>query len=148
MKKSRFSGGFVLPIIVLITISTSIYSCNKEDKPAYNVLFIAVDDLTSNLSSYGDPIAKTPNFDRLANMGVQFNNAYCQIPLCNPSRASVMTGLRPDIIKVYDLDAHFREELPNVTTLPQLFKNNGYWVGRVGKLYHYNVPAAHWDQWP
>ena len=106
------------------------------------MLFIAVDDLTSNIASYGDPIAKTPNFDRLAALGVQFNNAYCQLPLCNPSRASVLTGLRPDAIKVYDLDAHFRDELPNVTTLPQLFKENGYWVGRVGKLYHYNVPAA------
>lgn len=113
-----------------------------EEKIKYNVLFVAIDDLTSNLASYGDPIAKTPNFDRLAQMGVQFNNAYCQVPLCAPSRASLMTGLRPDVTKVYDLDSQFRDELPNVTTLPQLFKDNDYWVGRIGKLYHYNVPAA------
>jgi len=117
-------------------------SCAQSEKKQYNVLFIAVDDLTINLASYGDPIAKTPNFDRLAKIGVQFNNAYNQLPLCNPSRASVLTGMRPDTIKVYDLDANFRDFLPNVTTLPQLFKNNGYWVGRIGKLYHYNVPAA------
>ena len=114
----------------------------KDKKDQYNVLFIAVDDLTDNLASYGDSIAITPNFDRLAKMGVQFNNAYCQVPLCNPSRASVLTGLRPDTMKVYDLDANFRDVVPNTSTLPQVFKENGYWVGRVGKLYHYNVPAA------
>ncbi|MFY0654518.1 MAG: sulfatase [Cyclobacteriaceae bacterium] len=117
-------------------------SCQQPKEEKLNVVFLAVDDLTSNLASYGDPIAKTPNFDRLAKLGVQFNNAYCQLPLCNPSRASVMTGLRPDQIKVYDLDAYFRDAVPDVTTLPQLFKDNGYWVGRVGKLYHYNVPAS------
>ena len=128
-------------LTLLVFVPLFLSSQEKNDtKP--NVLFIAVDDLTTSLASYGDPLAKTPNFDRLAKMGVQFNKAYCQIPLCNPSRASVMTGLRPDAIKVYDLDAHFRDEVPNVNTLPQLFKDQGYWVGRVGKLYHYNVPAA------
>lgn len=129
-----------LAIFRVLFLITAFFSCEEKEK--LNVLFIAVDDLTSNIASYGDPIAKTPNFDRLATLGVQFNNAYCQLPLCNPSRASVLTGLRPDAIKVYDLDAHFRDEVPSVTTLPQLFKENGYWVGRVGKLYHYNVPAA------
>lgn len=118
------------------------YKEKKKEAEKFNVLFIAIDDLTSSLASYSDSIAKTPNFDRLAKLGVQFNNAYCQLPLCNPSRVSVMTGLRPDVTKVYDLDAKFRDEIPNVTTLPQLFKNKGYWVGRIGKLYHYNVPAA------
>lgn len=132
-----------LRVLVFATLSgIGLCCCQQKEKEQFNVLFIAVDDLTSSIASYGDPIAHTPNFDRLAKMGVQFNNAYCQIPLCNPSRASVMTGLRPDDIKVYDLDTHFRDVVPNVTTLPQLFKNNGYWVGRVGKLYHYNVPAA------
>jgi len=128
--------------IFFLYILCILSSCQPSDEEKLNVLFIAVDDLTSTIASYGDPIAITPNFDRLADMGVQFNNAYCQLPLCNPSRASLMTGLRPDTIKVYDLDAHFRDAVPDVTTLPQLFKNNGYWVGRVGKLYHYNVPAA------
>ena len=127
-----------LLLFLIIVLS----ACKEKENPKPNVLFIAVDDLTTSLASYGDPIAHTPNFDRLANLGIQFNHAYCQIPLCNPSRASVMTGLRPDATKVYDLDAHFRDELPEVTTLPQLFKNHGYWVGRIGKLYHYNVPAG------
>ncbi|MCA9218332.1 MAG: sulfatase, partial [Planctomycetales bacterium] len=111
-----------------------------ESKP--NVLFIAVDDLACTLGCYGDLIAKTPNIDRLAASGVCFQRAYNQLPLCNPTRASVMTGLRPDQIKVYDLDRHFRDEVPDVVTLPQAFQKAGYFAARVGKIYHYNVPAA------
>ena len=106
------------------------------------MLFIAVDDLSCTLGCYGDLIAQTPHIDRLASTGIRFDRAYNQLPLCNPTRASVMTGLRPDQIKVYDLDRHFREQLPNVVTLPQAFQEAGYIAARVGKIYHYNVPAA------
>ena len=113
---------------------------NQNEKP--NVLFIAVDDLACTLGCYGDLVAKTPNIDRLAASGVCFRRAYNQLPLCNPTRASVMTGLRPDKIKVYDLDAHFRDTVPNAVTLSQSFQNAGYFSARVGKIYHYNVPAS------
>jgi uncharacterized sulfatase len=119
-------------VIVFFLITISFFSCNKSEPKKMNVLFIAVDDLGSKLGCYGNALAKTPNFDRLAHMGVQFNNAYCQLPLCNPTRASVLTGLRPDVTKVYDLDRHFREEVPDVITLPQLFRQKSWWVGRVG----------------
>jgi len=107
-----------------------------------NVLFIAIDDLAPALRCYGNLIAKTPHIDRLAASGVRFDRAYNQLPLCNPTRASVMTGLRPDTIKVYDLDRHFRDEVPKAVTLSQTFMRNGWWAGRVGKIYHYNVPAS------
>jgi len=107
-----------------------------------NVLFIAVDDLADTLGCLDDVIAKTPNMDRLAASGVVFTRAYNQIPLCNPSRASVMTGRRPDATRVYDLDQHFRETLPNVVTMPQAFMRAGWLAARVGKIYHYNVPAG------
>nr|WP_146460681.1 sulfatase [Rubripirellula tenax] len=107
-----------------------------------NVLFVAVDDLACSVGCYGDLIAKTPNIDRLAATGTCFRRAYNQLPLCNPTRASVMTGLRPDTIQVYDLDRHFRDQVPDVLTLPQAFQKRGYFAARVGKIYHYNVPAS------
>ena len=111
-------------------------------EPRPNVLFIAVDDLGNVLHSAGDRVASTPHLDRLAATGVRFDRAYCQIPLCNPSRASVLTGLRPDATGVYDLDRHFRATRPDVDTLPQLFKNHGWFTARVGKIYHYDVPTG------
>ena len=140
---------FQSKMICFILLSWLLIGCaDKSGKQAIkensrpNVLFIAIDDLTQSIDCFGDTLAQTPNIDRLSDMGVRFDRAYCQLPLCNPTRASVMTGLRPDIIKVYDLDRHFRAEKPEVVTLPQLFKNNAYWTARVGKLYHYNVPAG------
>ncbi len=104
--------------------------------PKPNILFIAVDDLRPELGCYGNPLIKSPNIDRLARAGVVFNRAYCQQAVCSPSRSSLLTGTRPDTTQVWDLKTHFRTALPDVVTLPQFFKNHGYFVQGMGKIYH------------
>ena len=125
-----------LSLCLFISLSRSAWA----ERP--NVLMIAIDDLANALGCYGHPVVKSPSIDGLAARGVRFDRAYCQLPLCNPSRASLLTGRRPDEIRVYDLDRHFREEMPDLVTLPQLLKHHGWHTARVGKLYHYNVPAG------
>lgn len=124
----------------LAAAAVGVGTAGTTHKP--NVLFIVVDDLRTNVGCFGDPLAITPNIDALARRGTVFANAHCQIAMCNPSRASVMTGMRPDTIRVWGLRKHFRQEKPDVVTLPQLFKQNGYYTHSIGKVYHGLGPSS------
>ena len=110
-----------------------------------NVLFLIVDDLTTTVGCYGDRDARTPSIDALAARGVRFDCAYTQFSLCNPSRCSFLTGCYPERTQVYDLTKSFRVGLPDVVTLPQLFKNAGYSAGRIGKVFHVSDPKTKLD---
>ena len=124
-------------LVTLLALLGPLHAAEKR----LNVLFIAVDDMNNDLGCYGQPLASSPNIDRLAKQGVRFDRAYCQFPLCSPSRSSLMTGLRPDTTRVFDLSYHFRTGMPEVVTLPQAFMNAGYYAARVGKIYHYGNPG-------
>jgi arylsulfatase A-like enzyme len=100
-----------------------------------NVLFIAVDDLKPALGCYGDPMAKTPNIDRLASRGSVFLTNYCQQAVSGPTRASLMTGLRPDVTRIWDLKTKMREVDPNILSMPQYFISQGYQTAGIGKIY-------------
>ena len=119
-------------------------TCTFGAAPKQNVLFIMADDYRPELASYGSP-AITPNLDRLAKRAVQFDRAYCQQAVCNPSRSSMLTGLRPDTLGLYNNGTHFRELKPDVTTLPLWFKENGYTTRCVGKIFHNWHTKEHGD---
>ena len=110
--------------------------------PRTNVLFIISDDLNNLLGCYGAPRVQTPNLDRLAARGVRFNRAYCSFPLCGPSRNSMLTGLYPNSSGILANSQIFRQTIPAHVSLPQVFRLDGYFAARLGKLYHYNVPTS------
>ena len=114
-------------------------SCSDPTPP--NVLFIAVDDLNNDLGTYGHHLVRSPHIDRLADQGIRFDRAYCQYPVCSPSRSSFLTGLYPEQTGVLTNQGQFRDRLPDTPTLPQWFKMHGYYTARIGKIYHYGVPS-------
>ena len=130
----------LIPLLIALSTLTLSFIPEAHASNRMNVLFISVDDMNCDLGAYGHPIVKTPNLDRLCRMGVRFDSAYCQQPLCGPSRASLMTGLRPDTLDMHTLDHELRKKNPDVVTLGQLFRQNGYFSARSGKIYHYGNP--------
>ena len=110
-------------------------------EPGPNVLLLICDDMNCDLGCYGHALVRSPNIDDLAGRGVRFERAYCQFALCGPSRASFMTGLYPDQTLVRRNSIYIRERTPNVQTMPQMFRDAGYFATRIGKVFHYNVPG-------
>jgi uncharacterized sulfatase len=123
--------GFIL--VVVCAIPESVVVAAPASK--LNVLFIVADDMNNHLGCYGYDV-HTPSIDELARRGMRFDRAYCQVPVCNPSRVSFLSGLRPDKTKVYTLLTHTREHLGDWTMLPEYFRKNGYFTAQIGKIYH------------
>jgi len=131
----------LLAICALIACSLSLRTTNTSSIASpvqrhYNVLFLIADDLRPELGCYGNLIIKTPNIDALAARGTQFNRAYAQFPLCNPSRSSMLNGRYPTQTGVMDNNTYFRAKHPDFVTLPQYFLKNGYATLRTGKIFH------------
>ena len=144
MKKNYISIFSIFTCVALFSIG-----CNKQEenilKP--NVLFISIDDLRPSLGVYGDSIAITPNIDKLAKDGITFTDSYCQSAVCAPSRASLMTGIRPDSTRVWHLGDKFRELKPDAVTMPQHFSKYGYHTVNIGKIFHNYMPdSVSWDE--
>lgn len=114
-----------------------------------NVLFIAVDDLRPQLGCYGHPQIRSPHIDRLASRGLRFDRAYCQQAVCAPTRASLLTGTRPDTTRVYDLQTPLNTVRPDLVSIPRHFKNHGYETISLGKIYHHpNEDPEAWSAPP
>ena len=128
---------WLLPGLALLTpsLSTNLSAQKKENPQKKNVLFIAIDDMKPLLGCYGDHIAKTPNMDKLAAKGTLFTLAYCQQAVSGPTRASLLTGLRPDHTKMWDMSERFRTVNPEAVTIPQYFRQNGYETAGIGKIF-------------
>ncbi len=133
----RYRASFLFGFC-LLAFANLVSRAEETRKP--NVLFLICDDLNCDLGCYGHPLVKSPNIDKLAARGVRFQHTYCQYPLCGPSRASFMTGMYPDQTLVHRNAIYIREHVPNVKSMPQMFRDADYFATRIGKIYHYNVP--------
>lgn len=129
-------GTLMLCFLLLLTSCNRGVNDDKRTDKKPNILFIAIDDLRPELGCYGSDIAITPNIDKLATQGLLFNNAYCQQAICSPSRASLMTGARPESTNIIENYTYFRDVLPDIVTLPQHFRANGYETVHSGKIFH------------
>ncbi|MGJ8683634.1 MAG: sulfatase [Nonlabens sp.] len=135
--------------LIFISCILCLTACEKavEEKQSPNVLLLYMDDLRPELSSYGADYIKSPNIDALAASGMQFNNAYCNVPVCGASRASMLTGMLPTRKRFLNYNTFVEKETPDVITLPQLFKNNGYTTISNGKVYHHLDDRENdWDE--
>ena len=132
-------------LLALAPFVLSLVSISTAADGKLNVLFLAVDDLRPELGCYGNKHVKTPNIDGLAAAGIRFERAYCQFPLCNPSRTSLLTGRHPNTTGVFDNSTFFRTAHPDWVSLPQFFKDNGYVAARVGKIFHGGIDDT--DAW-
>lgn len=149
LKRLNRVRSWTQPCWLGILLATTV-ALSATERP--NVLFIAIDDLRPELGCYGSNEVFSPHIDRLAGEGVRFDAAHCQVAVCNPSRVSVLTGLRPDTSKVWTLDVRFRNTVPDALTLPRHFKNHGYRTLGFGKVFHNPWPDNEsWSQphtWP
>ena len=134
----RTIGALAIGVVLALTCGAVIGADQEARK--LNVLFIIADDLNCDLGCYGHRLVESPNIDRLAQRGIRFERCYCQYPLCGPSRASFMCGLYADQTRIQGNSILVRECLPDVQTMAQMFRNQGYTSMRVGKIYHYGVP--------
>lgn len=141
MKRREFlhtaTTGFLASMIPVNSVLKKCIDVQNKQSTKLNVIFISVDDLRPSLGCFGDPLAITPNIDLLANQGMTFNRHFVQMASCAPSRTSLLTGLRPDEVRVTNHKTHFRDTRPDVVTMPQLFKNKGYAAISLGKIFHY-----------
>jgi iduronate 2-sulfatase len=123
-------------LLLCLSLSAGAVALGVPASPARpNVLFIAIDDLKPKLGCYGDTVIQTPHIDRLAAAGTLFTNNHCQQAICGPSRTSLLTGLRPDLTRVWDLQTRMRDQHPDILTLPQYFRQQGYVTAALGKIF-------------
>lgn len=140
---------YILKFIIIVSAILTLISCSQtptnvpestkvQPSKPLNVLVFMIDDLRSDLGAYSHPHVLSPNIDKLASEGVKFTNAYAQQAICGPSRVSIMTGLRPETTGLYTIrrDGRLRPNQPDVVSMPQLFKQNGYQTISIGKVYH------------
>lgn len=133
---------------ILLLLLSSMLLNPVSSKDQRNVLFIIADDLRTSLGCYGDSVVKSPNIDQLASHSHVFLNAYAQQAVCAPSRTSLLTSRRPDTTRLYDFKSYWRTHAGNYSTLPQYFKQNGYYTKSVGKVFHPGIASNHTDDFP
>lgn len=128
----------VLTLVALGCTGQKNKTSKEEVKRDVNVLFIVADDLTKTLGCYGHPVVKTPHIDQLAARGIQFNQAYCNFAVCNPSRSSFLTGMTPETTTIQDNRVPLQSVIGDWVSMPALFKQNGFYTMSLGKIYHGN----------